>query len=159
MTSTTIHVELPGNRTKLGLITLKNGIEVVWGPVSCYGKADDQQAALHGNPTRDPLKPFGDTPLGAYACEIGKPVVTPTIAHSYGPNGYVVLTPISGQAMIAAKNGRFGILIHGGVLNGAGKLRPTFGCVRVPNEKLKILMLKLQPFIAGGVTCNIVPLT
>ncbi len=158
MTNTTILVELPGNRSKLGLISLKIGDEVLLGPVSCYGKADDQQAALHGNPARDPLKPFGDTPLGIYSCEVGNPVVTPKIAHSYGPNGYVVLTAISGQAKIAAKNGRFGILIHGGDLNGVGKLRPTFGCVRVPNDKLKILLMKLHPFIAGGVVCNIVPL-
>jgi len=158
MTRTTILIELPADRSKLGQISLKNQDQLLWGPAACYGKADGQSAADHGNPTRDPLKPFGDTPLGTYACVIGHPAVTPKIAHSYGPNGYIVLSPVSGPAKIAEQNGRFGLLIHGGDLNAAGKLRPTFGCVRVPNDRLRFLMAKIEPLMKTGVQCQIVPL-
>ena len=158
MTNTKILVELPPKRTKVGLISIRQDNRQIWGTAACYGKADDQSAAAHGNPLRDPLKPFGDTPLGVYNCVIGRPALTPKIVHSYGPNGYIVLQPVSGAAKLAEKNGRFGLLIHGGDLNAAGKLRPTFGCVRVPNDKMKLLMAAIEPLIKDGVTCEIIPL-
>src|SRR5258708_36575878 len=127
MNDTTILVELPVDRTKLGRISLTGPAGTAWGPAPCYAKSDDKQAATRGNPKRDPLQPFGDTPLGDYSCTAAHPAVTPHISRSYGPNGYVVLKAVGGEAKIAEKNGRFGLLIHGGDLNAKGALRPTFG--------------------------------
>ena len=55
-----------------------------------------------------------------------------------------MLDPVSGQAKIPKQNGRFGLLIHGGDLNAAGKLRPTFGCVRVFNNDLADLLQAIR---------------
>ncbi|MEO8028214.1 MAG: hypothetical protein ABI823_17150 [Bryobacteraceae bacterium] len=156
MANPSILVELPADRSKLGRISLRDANGALWGPAACYGKADAQSASAHGNPQRDPLQPFGDTPLGSYACAIGRPAVTPRISRSYGPNGYVVLRAVSGPAKTAEQNGRFGLLIHGGDLNAAGKLRPTFGCVRVGNEDLKALLAKIEPLVRSGLQCEIV---
>ena len=100
---------------------------------ACLGKSDNAAAAAHGNPARNPLLPFGDIPTGTYAGVWSVPLIP---ARSYGPNPVLVLNPVSGDALTAKNNGRFGLLIHGGDLNAAGKFRPTHGCVRVGNDDM-----------------------
>lgn len=99
---------------------------------TCLCKADNQTAAKKGNPSRDPLKMFGDTPLGLYKAKVGSRLPG---ERSYGKFPVIRLTPTSGDALIAKQKGRrSGLLIHGGHLGPQGRLRPTNGCVRVSDE-------------------------
>jgi len=110
----------------------------------CFGKADNQGAADHGNPTRDPLKPFGDTPLGDYVGTVVRfadgQIKDHDTLRKYGPYGYIVLTAVAGDALKAQDAGRFGLLIHGGDPGLNGILRPTFGCIRLANAHIAGLL-------------------
>jgi hypothetical protein len=121
--------------------------------MDCLGKADNQEAARRGNPTRDPTKPFGDTPTGSYHAHPFRWPTAPPLADrkKYGPHGWIAIDPQSGQALTAKINGRHGLLIHSGELR-AGNLRPTFGCVRVTDEAMK----KLLDLVRGPVDCTVV---
>lgn len=144
-----IEVGLPTDRTLPGNIRLvdDNG-NVLAGPFLAYGKADGQTATNHGNPTRNPTQPFGDTPLGAYTVGGIRPSGpgTPYNSTSYGNQGVVAMTPTGGQAATAAANGRTGLLIHGGDLGPNGGLRPTNGCVRVSNRTMGRLIQAISQF-------------
>ncbi len=109
----------------------------------CLGKADDNMARQKGNPKRDRLRPFGDTPLGTWTVRVG---VRRREIDTYGPAMVLMLWPTGGEAMkaYASPNRRNGIWIHGGLLNAAGGLRPTYGCLRVSNTT----MVELHKFIA-----------
>lgn len=124
-------ITLPTERTKLGSATLGGTV------FACLGKSDNQTAAAHNNPTRNPLLPFGDTPLGTY---IGTVVPAGADTAGYGPNKRILLTPVSGDCVKAEKNGREGLMCHGGDPNPEytqwGGLRPTFGCVRLSNADM-----------------------
>jgi hypothetical protein len=119
--------------------------------VPVLGKSDNAAAARRGNPSRDPTRPFGDTPAGEYACAIGRPgAVTAELERKYGPHGWIALDPIAGQALQAKRNGRFGLLIHGGALNAKGRLRPTHGCIRMFNPDLAALLRAVAQFSRKG---------
>lgn len=141
-----ILVRVTADRTQLGdLQAFDDSNTVVFGPVPCYCKADNAEAAKKGNPTRNPELRFGDTPTGNYNGFIAPPAVGADEKHlrMFGPSQVISLDPVSGQALRAKQNGRTGILIHGGALNAAGKLRPTFGCVRLANEHQAALLKAL----------------
>ena len=140
-----IKIQLPSDRTQYGTLTLESTTQTL-GPFECYGKADNQSATAKGNPTRDPTKSFGDTPTGRYRGYVNKIANTPANEKTYGPQPVITLDPQSGPAKIAKENGRFGLLIHGGALSAAGRLRPTFGCVRVANAT----MVKILEAIPAG---------
>jgi hypothetical protein len=150
-----IVVNLPADRKQYGRLSLIDADgTVLFGPVSVLGKSDNQSAAAHGNPSRDPVKPFGDTPTGTFQCMLGKAgQLTQQLTHSYGPYGWISLDPQTGQALQAKQNGRFGLLIHGGDLNAQGRLRPTFGCIRMFNPDLGKL---LQTIGKQPLTCEVV---
>lgn len=136
-----IRVSLPAERTRYGnLLVSDDAGTTLAGPFDCYGKADNLSAKAKGNPTRDPTKSFGDTPTGKYRGFINDIARTPSNDKTYGPQAVITLDPQSGQAKVAKENGRFGLLIHGGDLNAAGRLRPTFGCVRVANGDMKAIL-------------------
>ncbi|MGI3902908.1 MAG: L,D-transpeptidase family protein [Janthinobacterium lividum] len=138
-----IVVELPSERDKTGVLSLKNSSgKTLAGPFPAYGRSDNKAASRHGNTGRDPTHLFGDTPTGTYA--VPRAVATGSgtayIPHSYGPNGALVLKPVSGQALAAAANGRTGLLIHSGDPGQQGRLRATNGCVRLSNADMAALM-------------------
>ena len=58
----------------------------------------------------------------------------------FGPHGKVVLDPEGGPALEAKRNGRYGLLIHGGRLSPAQRLRPTYGCLRVADADMARLV-------------------
>lgn len=155
-----INVQLPLDRTKAGTVTLKNAAgQTLAGPFEALGKADNLTAAGHGNPARDPLKPYGDTPAGTY--EVPRLVSTGAGTaygpDSYGPNGALVLKPVGGDALTAAANGRVGLLVHSGKIGAGNKLRPTHGCVRLRNGDMKSLVDAIQAASgASGVRCEVV---
>lgn len=101
-----------------------------------------------------------DTPTGSYTAWIvgpGSPV------SSYGPYERVSMDPISGNALIAEENGRYGFMIHGGdpETNTSATwypLRPTYGCIRISNSNQAALIKKIKEIAGdnavGKVTVN-----
>jgi len=84
----------------------------------------------------------GNTPTGTYRVT-GLEDTSAWNQGSYGPNGALRLSPLSGNAQAAEQlAGREGLLIHGGApgngayWRGANELRATHGCVRLRNEDM-----------------------
>jgi len=133
---------LPADRSQQG--TLEVWIDgALRASYPCLGKADDAMAKQKGNPKRERLRPFGDTPLGTWTVRVG---IRKREIDVYGPHPVLMLWPTGGEAMAAysSPNRRSGIWIHGGRFNAAGGLRPTYGCVRVSDQT----MAELHDFIA-----------
>lgn len=146
-----IKMIVPADRTKLGTLELVGaGGVALAGPFWIYAKADNQTATKQSNPTRDPARKFGDTPIGGYSIDSLAPsgASTPySDTDKFGPFGVLKLTPVSGQALIAKNNGRSGLLIHGGKLRvAAGReiLRPTNGCVRMRDVDVQALVAAIR---------------
>lgn len=142
----TCNVVLPKDRTMLGTFTVVDvdGNRIV-GPFPCLGLSDHGAAAMQGNPTADPLKPFGDTPLGLFAATLIPPAgPAPSDVHSYGPYRRLALTPISGPC---ASMDRDGIEAHGGGLDPLRTktqgLRCTHGCLRLKDADILPVLIKL----------------
>jgi len=142
-----ILIQLPTNRQSYGRLAYGD----FW--AECYGQADLMAAIQHGNPQRDPLKPYGDTPLGRYRAVLG--TVTPPL-RSYGPHRVIELQPIDGDALKAAHAGRDGLWIHGGAPapDGIG-LRPTHGCVRLSDRNQGELVSLLEAAGVAACECEI----
>lgn len=129
----TIRITFPADRTLPGVLRLLEA-EVVLMECPALGKADNEAARRASNPTRDPVRKMGDTPLGSYRARVGYPLSRDEKStRTYGPHPVIELDPLTGDALTAEQNGRTGLLIHGGVM-ALGRLRPTFGCVRVSDE-------------------------
>jgi hypothetical protein len=150
---TTIKIILPNDRTKTGTLTLvdaNTGLPL-FGPVPVLGRAARNTATAHGNPSGDPLLPFGDTPTGTYnvpnIVRNGTGTTRPTI--QYGESGSIVLDPTSGNALTAKNNGRTGLLIHAGrhansSVVAPSALKPTNGCIRMRDWDLQQLIDAIQ---------------
>ena len=102
-------------------------------PARCYADADGAAAAAHGNPTEDPLRAFGDHPVGLYLVIAVRWSTTESERQKYGPVR-LRLDPLAGDALKAKRNGRDGLCIHGGPLAADGRLRATNGCLRTDDE-------------------------
>jgi hypothetical protein len=128
-----IEIMLPKDRSVPGTLEASDDAATkAMGPVSCLGKADSQDAALHHNPTMDSTQPFGNTPTGDYKIvQLVTHSGSESDVHTYGSFPSILLDPVSGDALKAKQNGRAGLMIHGGVPSLSGGLRPTHGCVRV----------------------------
>lgn len=140
-------IEFTPNRDKCGRLTLFDECGArVCGPFSVAGRASSRLASENGNPERNPLFRYGDTPLGNYAVRrferSGPGTQFPTV--QFGPNGVVVIEGILGDAACAEANGRFHILISGGRLSAAGLLRSTAGGLRLRNEDQRALCAVLK---------------
>lgn len=107
----------------------------------------------HNNPSRNPLLPFGDTPLGVF---IGTVIPAGTDTAGYGPGKRILLTPVSGDCLTAEKNGREGLMCHSGDPNHAytqwNGLRPTFGCIRLSNPDMAAIIVA----VLGGERLDVV---
>ena len=120
----------------------------------CLARSDAIAAAQAGNPKRDPLKRDGDLPYGEYNCTLGA-VETPL--RSYGPHPVIHLSPTGGDALVAAKNGRRGFLLHSGALADDGvSLRPTHGCLRVADNDQSLLIALID--WSQPVNLSVIPL-
>lgn len=156
-------IRLPHDRTKLGTIQMLTQDGTILVSAECLGKSDNAFAAAQGNPTRDPKKRGGDLPYGSYKCDATRfhEHVSEGDEHSYGPHGYIRLTPTAGDALIAASEGkRSGLLIHGGALNPAYTatrgLRPTHGCLRVTDETILAMLNEVDKRPEEPLTCGVV---
>ncbi len=138
-----IVVTLPIERRDPGMIT--DGIDT-W---RCLGKADNAAATLHGNPTRDPTRPYGDHPDGV--SRVGVRQSTPAEAHSYGP-WKLTLSAVSGDVKTRedCEPGWDGLEVHGGELTPGGALRPTYGCLRVDNDAIAALATRALAALQAG---------
>lgn len=129
-------VTLKPDRTRLGVVELWNTAGVLFS-APALGKADNAAAKARGNPTRDPAKPFGDTPLGVFTATVRHFTlpIAEDIEHSYGPYGWITWSV----------GNRIDLGLHGGDPGTAGRLRPTHGCVRTTNDFMRRLMDVLGP--------------
>lgn len=139
----TIRVNLPFTREQTGTLSLEDASgTAILSELKTLGKADNAAAKQAGNASRDPTLPFGDTPEGTYSVPrlVATGGGTAYSAHSYGPNGALVLKPETGDAAAAAANGRRGLLVHGGDPGAGGRPRATHGCLRLSNSDMARLM-------------------
>ncbi|AIQ15515.1 hypothetical protein H70357_01480 [Paenibacillus sp. FSL H7-0357] len=142
-----IRVNLNANRTKLGSLKMYNDSgALVFGPVQALGRSEYGYSWSQTD---------GHTPTGVYSAAISKEPMPQTVKNkrSYGPSKYIIMDPVSGNALIAEQNGRSGLWIHGGDPADTGApsypLRPTHGCVRLSNEDQHSLIYVLST-LGGG---------
>lgn len=136
-----IAICLPQDRNFAGtLCVLADDGSVLYGPVPAAGRAHSRLAKAHGNPDRNPLLPYGDTPYGGYLVERGDEVL--------------VLYPREGDAALADANGRFRICIVGNPSGSHNGLHATAGSVRMFPEDLQRLLHMLRS-CDGDIFCDI----
>ncbi len=150
-------VEVGADRNRCGRLSLIDARgRMVCGPFAVAARSSDALAAANGNPRRDPLLRFGDTPTGGYAirqlAKSGKGTKLP--AAQFGPHGIIVIEAISGDAACAEATGRFHFLISGGDLSASGQLRSTAGSLRLSNKDQRKLFAALQK--KQNVHCEVV---
>lgn len=130
-----IHVFLPADRTKPGYLHLFDDDGSAQDlDLECLGKADNGRAAAEGNPSRDPTKPYGDTPSGRYE---RTRIVDFDAPHARMGRAWIPLTGETGDALEAMQRGRTGLGIHAG--RGDGRLVPTYGCLRMLDHDFEVL--------------------
>ncbi len=131
----TLTVFLPKDRVKMGWFNLLASDDhlLLTGPAR--GKADNKRAIKAGNPTRDPIKPYGDTPSGEFhACG---PVLF-SQPHARLGVGWIPLRGKSGDALKAeTEGGREGLGLHAG--RGDDMLMATYGCIRVTDTDFDLI--------------------
>ncbi len=150
-----IIIRLPSNRDYPGQLHLENPSgKRIAGPFPVGGRADNKLAQDNGNPDRNRLLPFGDTPLGEYQILqiVASGTGTPYAAEEFGAAGIVLLQPKDGEAVLADANGRFGFFIQGGAVSRKGALRPTEGSLRLFNGHQRKFIAALRRL--GGADCQ-----
>jgi hypothetical protein len=139
-------VDLRSNRRLLGTVHIQeDNFNIVCGPFLINGSADRKSAEEAGNPSMDPLLPFGHTPTGDYHIKalIGPDMIRDS--DSYGPKA-LLLEAVSGQASEAEGNGRGLVAIHGGSTSAEGMLLPTNGSLRMFNNDIEFLFSCISAF-------------
>jgi len=134
-----LNVLLPRNRSYPGWIRLElNGVPQ--GEFRILGRGSTKvKGHPTGNPTLSPLMRAGNTPTGVYTSP-GVVSTTDWDRDSYGPWGAIRLKAIAGDALLAERLGRKGLLIHGGAEGRFDGYRSTLGCLRLHNADLKTLV-------------------
>jgi hypothetical protein len=162
-----IVIRLPSDRTKVGELSLYSdeGL-VIAGPFPAIGRssqgvADHPPGGTAPNPTRDPIRPYGDTPTGEYYFRdiIPSGDGTTHAASSYGSSGVIRMWPSGGQALEAERNGRTAIFIHAGDLY-QGRLKGTSGCIRLFESDMAQLVATIrliEAFQGLPRACSVVP--
>jgi hypothetical protein len=152
-----IVVELPQNRDLCGsLLVFGTAAETLCGPFAVAARANDRLAGARGNPARNPLHRFGDTPTGTWRVREILPSGPETNfpPAEFGPHGVVVLEATGGDAALADANGRFRILIQAGDPSPDGRLRATAGALRLSNDAQRQLIAAIGE--RGGSRCDVV---
>jgi hypothetical protein len=166
-TFTWIEAMVPHDRRRLGALVVWDRGDgdlppIVLSVSRAFFKSDTLRAAAEGNPTRDPILPYGDFPLGRYriSCvsdlhvDLGAwyetdetdddPVYLPAIDRDDAMWAFRRRTP-EGTVKVA----RWGINIHGGKLATSPYvyphlMRPTFGCIRMLDRDLQNLIYLIE---------------
>ena len=117
-------------------------------PFRVVATASAKVASQNGNPTRDWRRPYGHTPTGSYVVASALPPCSDTgpelCAQHRPPLGALVLSPVGGNALEALRAGRTRFLVHGGRPDPEGRLRLTFGGIRVSDSDLASLLAALN---------------
>lgn len=143
-----LYALLPASRFEAGECWVEDADGArVYGPVRCRGEADNTGAMQHGNPQEDPKRSYGDHPYGLY--RVAQLLYDPKPALSYGPV-FIAINPVGGEAWEARLAGRTGFGIHGGALHEDGRLRETYGCLRVDDDTVLALAERLEEERKGG---------
>lgn len=138
-------VWLPEDRAGIGDALLLTSAGLSFGPFPVLGKADSRMAARHGNPARDPVKPYGDTPTGTYRLASWSPVPAGKQAR-FGALWFPLVGQ-SGQARRAVEGGRSGLMIHGGR---GDRLVATYGCLRLRDRDVETIATRCALIGAGS---------
>jgi hypothetical protein len=148
----TLIVAVPAGRGALGRAVLLGGDGAPrLAPITVAATASRSAAAHHGNPRCDHRSLFGHIPTGTY-------VVTGALppdgsARRRGGRrsvGALVLAPTAGDALDALRAGRTRFLLHAGPSDPEGRLRPTFGGLRVSDRDLASLLRAIREANAEG---------
>jgi len=139
---------LPKDRIGEGTVTWDGAAD----SYACRGKADNQNAIDHGNPSRDPRQAWGDHPDGVY--NVPRVITcTPDQAHTYGPYK-LALYAVSGDGKARQDSEGSdwdGLEGHGGDLQPDGvHLRATYGCLRMHNSTVIMLAAAVNAALANG---------
>jgi hypothetical protein len=139
----TLLIVVPQGRAYCGRATLvgANG-KVVAGPFRALATASGRIARKNGNAACDPLRPFGHPPIGSYIVAGSLP---PTYRHPrrpgrFGAVGALLLKATGGDALASVSFGRTFIVLHGGPLDAAKRLRLTRGGIRMSDADLLSLL-------------------
>ncbi|WP_427181887.1 L,D-transpeptidase [Paenibacillus sp. TC-CSREp1] len=152
-----IIANFPTNRDYKGTLKVysDNG-DLVFGPVEALGRGSND--SKNGNDHTNWKLQNADIPTG-----VAKTVVYDkgSSQSSYGPHKRVWLhQAVSGNFLIAEKNGRSEIMIHGGDPATSTSLswyplRPTYGCIRLSNDNQKKLIdVLVKNGSSGKITVN-----
>ena len=140
-----------GRRTCGRALLLARDGRTLLGPFRILATASRRAARKHGNATRSSLLPFGHPPSGTYVIIASLPPSTPhRRADRYGRLGALLLAPRGGDALVATANGRMRYTIHGGPQDRAGRLRPTFGGLRLSDADLSALIDAINRAFRAG---------
>ncbi len=137
-----LSITLPADRVRPGRLRLLSGGDVLL-DMPCLGKADSGRALKEGNPARDPLKPYGDTPGGTYRAARIR-VFDPE--HQRMGRYAIPLIGRGGPAL-KAMDLRTELYIHATPGNdanrGTDRLIPTYGCIRLLDADMEALAQRL----------------
>ena len=137
-----LNVLLPKNRNHPGRLRIEvSGIPKAEFPILGRGSTKVGKKPT-GNPSLNPYLYAGNTPTGTYTSQ-GLEDTSHWEQSSYGPWGAVQLRAVSGDALVAEKLGRTGLLIHGGAPGRFEGFRSTLGCLRLSNDD----MFRLRNFL------------
>jgi hypothetical protein len=120
-----VTISLPKDRRKSGTLTLRDAAGKLLFSCKCLGRS----AGHASNPSRDPMRFRGDTPVGKYdltfLTQLAKPIAgIGSLWVGLDPDDFY-----DTEARRAEKAGRRGLGIHGG--RGDAVLKATHGCVRL----------------------------
>jgi hypothetical protein len=138
-----IIIQLPQNRSIEGDIHLENPDgQIIAGPFRALGLSPAFLALIKGNRDRNPLRPYGNMPLGDYEIVAIYPTGSGTHFEEkqYGTRGIIVLAPVAGDGAIAQRNGREKFLIVGNLINDEENLRSTSEGVRISARAMGALV-------------------
>lgn len=133
-----LDVVLPRNRDCAGWIRVElDGIPAA--EFRVLGRGTRHVPGHLPNPTLSPFLYGGNTPTGDYkSTGIESTAALPQA--SYGPWGEIRLKARYGDALLAERLGRDGLLIHGGAGGQFDSFRATHGCLRLHNADMKTLV-------------------
>lgn len=146
-----IDVIVPNDRRNEGLLVLFDDKEILF---KCYVLA----MGTTNNAIMIP-EGHGSTPKGLWSSWYEKVHIGES---SYGNHGLIKVTGISGDALEATKKGRSGIAIHSGhthrqgnTINDNSYLEFTYGCMRVYNADMKVLVEQYNKLKNSGKKINL----
>ena len=144
---------IPKGRAFCGRVVLIGSDKTILaGPFRALATASERVAKRHGNASASSLLPFGHAPTGSYVIVASLPSGYLHMKRSrrYGRVGALLLRARDGDALVASRNGRGLVAIHGGPRDKSRRLRPTRGGIRMTNAKLDALVRAINAAQLAG---------